>query len=206
LIGQGILTTRDRIIELLRRESRTVEQLAVVLGVTDNAVRLHLSALERDGIVQQAGVRREGAVGKPATIYEIAPASEPSFSRAYVPFLSTLLAALGERLSPHQVRALMRDVGRRLVGTKARADADLETRVQLASDVLTELGALTTIERQADGSLMIRGCGCPLSVAVEQRKEVCVAVQQMLGEITGCTVREHCDRSARPQCHFVVER
>lgn len=199
-------STRDRVVDLLRREPRTVEQLAAALGVTDNAVRLHLSSLERDGVVQQAGVRRDGAVGKPATIYEIAPASEPSFSRAYVPFLSTLLAALGDRLSPHQVRALMRDVGRRLVGTKAHADADLATRVQLAADVLTELGALTTIEGQPDGSLMIRGCGCPLSVAVEQRREVCLAVQQMLGEITGCAVREHCDRSTRPQCSFTVSR
>ena len=57
-------TTRARVVELLRREPRTVEQLAAALGVTDNAVRLHLGQLERDGIVRTAGVRRSGGAGR----------------------------------------------------------------------------------------------------------------------------------------------
>src|ERR1043166_3503397 len=91
-------STRGRIVELLRRLARTVDELAAELGVTDNAVRLHLGALERDGVVRSRGGRREGAVGKPATIYEIDPAADPIFSNAYLPFLSTLLASLGDRL------------------------------------------------------------------------------------------------------------
>ena len=41
-------STRGRILTLLRREKRTVEDLAGELTLTDNAVRAHLATLERD--------------------------------------------------------------------------------------------------------------------------------------------------------------
>jgi len=199
-------STRGKIVELLRRRSQTVDELAAELGVTDNAVRLHLGMLERDGIVRSRGVRRDGAVGKPATIYDIDPSAEPMFSKAYLPFLSALLASLGEKLTTREHRTIMRDVGRRLaVGASAEAPA-LGDRAELASRVLNELGGLTAVERGPTGKTMVvRGCGCPLSAAVSEREEVCTAVTTMLSEITGGEVRESCDRSGeRPCCCFEI--
>jgi predicted ArsR family transcriptional regulator len=201
-------STRGKIVELLRRQSRTVDELAAELGVTDNAVRLHLGMLERDGIVRSRGVRREGTVGKPATIYDIEPAAEPMFSKAYLPFLSALLASLGEKLSVREHRAVMRDVGRRLAAGSSGQLTALGDRAELASRVLNELGGLTSVERGPTGkTLVVRGCGCPLSAAVNQREEVCTAVTTMLAEITGAEVRESCDRSGeRPCCCFELSQ
>lgn len=199
-------STRGRIVDILRRGGRTVDELATELGITDNAVRLHLGMLERDGVVRSRGVRREGAVGKPATIYDITPDADPLFSNAYLPFLSTLLAALADRMSVRELKALMRDVGTRLAADVKPGEGNLAARVDLASKVLNELGGLTVIESQpGTKALSIRGCGCPLSVAVSEREEVCVAVQTMLGELTGAEVKETCDRSGeRPQCCFQI--
>jgi len=199
-------STRGRILDLLRRSPRTVDELAAELEITDNAVRLHLGALERDGFVRAAGVRREGSVGKPATIYEIDPGADPVFSKAYLPFLSTLLSSLGDRLEPRELRAVMRDVGHRLARDLSAEEASLASRVALASRVLNELGGITTVERAESGrALTIRGCGCPLSSAVNASDCVCLAVQTMLADITGAEVRERCDRSGdRPQCCFEI--
>jgi predicted ArsR family transcriptional regulator len=206
---QSILTarffesTRGRIVELLRRSSRTVDELASELDITDNAVRLHLGMLERDGVVRSRGVRREGTVGKPATIYEIDPAADPLFSNAYLPFLSSLLASLGDRLTVRELRAIMRDVGQRLAGGASAANGTREERAEAASRVLNQLGGVTTVERGDDRAFVIRGRGCPLSVATAERDEVCLAVQTMLGALTGAAVAERCDRSGeRPQCCF----
>ncbi len=207
LKARSVESTRGRIVDLLRRSPRTVEALAADLEITDNAVRLHLGALERDGVARAAGVRREGMVGKPAMIYEIDPAADPMFSSAYLPFLSALLASLGDRLQQRELRAIMRDVGHRLAGDQSDDDpAGLAARVAIASRVLNELGGLTTVERAAAGrGLVIRGCGCPLSSAVSANDCVCLAVQTMLADITGAEVRERCDRSSeRPQCCFEV--
>jgi predicted ArsR family transcriptional regulator len=197
-------STRGRIVDLLRRASHSVDELASELDITDNAVRLHLGMLERDGVVRTRGVRREGMVGKPATMYEIAPDADPLFSNAYLPFLSTLLAALADKMSVRELRALMRDVGQRLAAGAKQGEGNLQARAELASKVLNELGGLTTIETVDPGArVAIRGCGCPLSVAVAERAEVCIAVQTMLGELTGMQVREQCDRSGdRPRCCF----
>jgi predicted ArsR family transcriptional regulator len=206
LNGRFFESTRGRIVDILRRGARTVDELATELEITDNAVRLHLGMLERDGVVRSRGVRREGSVGKPATIYDIAPDADPLFSNAYLPFLSTLLASLADRMSVRELKALMRDVGQRLAGGAKPGEGNLAARADLASKVLNELGGMTTVE-MAPGSkaLSVRGCGCPLSAAVSERQEVCVAVQTMLAELTGAEIKETCDRTGeRPQCCFRI--
>jgi len=196
-------STRGKIVALLRRGARTVEELARELALTDNAVRLHLGTLERDGVVAAKGVRRGGGVGKPATEYEIAAAAEPGFSQAYIPFLTSLLASVGEKLGSTELRALMRDVGRRLAAGNPGVSGDPKAQAERASQILNALGGVTTVEKEGN-RYAIKGCSCPLSVAVNERAEVCLAVQTMLRDVTGLTVKEDCDRSERPRCHFVV--
>src|SRR5919202_4818003 len=119
-------TTRGRVLALLRRGSRTVDELAAALGVTDNAVRTHVAALERDGVVRQRGVRPTG--GKPAYAYEVAPEAERLFTKAYVPVLTQLVAALEERMSPEQLETLFQEVGRRLAAARAPSSGDVRAR------------------------------------------------------------------------------
>ena len=198
-------STRGQIVALLRQSAKTVDELARALGLTDNAVRLHLATLERDRVVQSRGVRRGGGVGKPATEYEITLEAEPSFSHAYIPFLTTLLASLGDRMTGTELRALMRDVGHRLAEPPPGGPASIGARTEMASQMLNALGGVTTVEKDTAGrALRIVGCSCPLSVAVGQREEVCLAVQTMLRDVIGVRVREECDRVERPRCHFVV--
>src|ERR671928_1702040 len=70
-------STRGRIVALLRRTARTVDELAAALDLTDNAVRAHLATLERDGLVEQQGVRR--GAGKPAAAYALTLEAEHLF-------------------------------------------------------------------------------------------------------------------------------
>ena len=198
-------TTRGQIVALLRRGARTVEELARLLGLTDNAIRSHLSTLERDGLVRQEGVRRGPGAGKPATVYEIHPEAEPLFSRAYAPVLAALLDELATQLPAERSEALMEAVGRRLAAGAGRPPAgDLASRVDAAAELLTSLGGGADVEHE-EGKLVIRGCGgCPLSVATAHRPELCRAVEALLSEFIGAPVSECCERGERPRCHFEV--
>ena len=40
------------------------------MGLTDNAVRTHVAALERDGLVEPVGTQRDTG-GKPARVYAL---------------------------------------------------------------------------------------------------------------------------------------
>jgi predicted ArsR family transcriptional regulator len=182
-----------------------VEELAAELDLTDNAIRLHLGTLERDGIVRVQGTRRDGNVGKPATVYEISPDAEPVFSRAYAPFLATLLSSLGGRLPQHAIEEIMRDVGHRMATDSRRAGrGNLDDRVGAAAKILDDLGGMTSVLRDGE-ALIIQGHGCPLSAVVAEQAEVCGAVRTMLSDVTGEQVEERCDRRDRPSCCFRVK-
>jgi predicted ArsR family transcriptional regulator len=201
-------STRGQIVTLLRRGFGTVEELARALGLTDNAVRNHLATLERDGLVRQEGVRRGQGVGKPAVLYEVRPEAEPLLSRAYAPVLATLVDVLVDELPPERAESLLREVGRRLAGTLAgtlggRAVGGPQERARAAADVLNALGGDVEVV-SADGTLRLRGHGCPLSAATSRRPEVCRAVETLVSEVAGIEVRECCQHGPRPRCCFTV--
>ena len=198
-------STRQELIELIRRGTDTAEALAVALGVTPSAVRAQLGALERDGVLERKGVRRLARAGKPAVVYAVTTAAEAGRSRAYAPVLAGLVAALGDTLPGTELRGSLADAGRRLATRFPVADGDLEARVRAAAAILDHLGGATTVAPTDDGmDFEIRSAGCPLAEAVAARPEVCEAVRSLVAGLTGTEVSECCDRAGRPACTFRV--
>jgi len=196
-----LASTRGQIITLLRRSSRTVDELAHALNLTDNAVRAHLATLERDGIVQQSGVRRGS--GKPASVYDLAPEAEQLFPKAYVPVLQQVLAILSERLPTDEVETLLREVGRRMAVQWKIPPGDLRVRLEAAVEVFTELGGMAEIE-QNDGHCSIHSYSCPLAAVAPNHQAVCRLAETLLTELVGVPVQEHCEYDGVPRCSFTV--
>ncbi len=200
-----LFSTRGQVVALLRRTPRTVDELAAVLGITDNAVRSHLGTLERDGLVFQSGLRR--TEGKPAHIYSVTANIDRLFPKAYGRVLGQLLDVLGERLPPEAVVAMLREVGSRLAAELGRSSQQpIGDRIERAVDLLEEWGGLVEVENvdEQSGVIRIRGYGCPLPSAVLRRSEVCLMVESLLAEVIGAPVKERCEREAQPRCCFEV--
>src|SRR5262249_35118077 len=103
-------STRGQIVTLLRSAPGTVEELAGKLNLTDNAVRAHLATLERDGLVRQSGLRR--GPRKPHFTYVLTEEADKLFPKAYDALLNQLITVLKTRLSPPELEAALREVGR----------------------------------------------------------------------------------------------
>lgn len=204
-LGRRFLeSTRGRVVALLRRGARTVDELAQALDLTDNAVRTHLATLERDGIVRQDGVRRGAGAGKPAVIYEVHPDAEPLFSRAYPPVLTAVLDVLVSELPADRAEDVLRKVGHEIARSSGGAAAGtLEDRARAASALLASLGGDIEVIAE-DGHLRLKGYGCPLSATVSRRPELCRAVESLVSDVVGAPVREQCEHGERPRCCFVV--
>jgi predicted ArsR family transcriptional regulator len=184
----------------------TTDELADALGLTDNAVRAHLATLERDGLVQVQGERRDGRIGKPATVYVASPEADTVFSRAYIPLLTSLLSALGDRLTAKELAALLADVGGRLAAGTVHSSGELSRRAEAAAELLNRLGGVASVEEVEPGKrYLIQGCGCPLGAAVKQRSEVCEAVVALLATVAEANVRSCCRYGDRPSCCFEVQ-
>jgi predicted ArsR family transcriptional regulator len=193
--------TRGRIVTLLRQSTLTANEIATRLGLTHNAIRGHLSTLQREGLVREAGWQR--GASRPAVTYEIVPEAEAIFSKAYIPFVAHLVRVLRERVQQAELDEMMHLVGRRLASEWPRLSGDLPHRVQAASALLEDLGALNEVE-QLNGGYVIRGYGCLLAAAIHGRPEVCRAIESLLAELLETPVRECCERGERPRCCFEV--
>lgn len=203
--------TRGRLLGLLRRARRTIPELAEEVGVSDNAARTHLTSLQRDGLVEPAGVRRATG-GKPAQVYDITRETEELFPKAYAVVLSRLIEEIEDREGRARLLAMLRSVGGR-AAADVSAEGDLGARVRIAAGVLRSLGAELDVERGDDGddgeageggSWLLRGYGCPLSAVVEEHEEACELVEALVAGVVGAPVRECCDRSGRPRCSFRI--
>jgi predicted ArsR family transcriptional regulator len=192
-------STRGRVVALLRSRRRTVNELADALALTDNAVRSHLLALERDRLVEQIGVQR--GMGKPAFVYALTADAEGLFPRAYGLVLRTLMDALRQRLPADALAEVVRATGQALGAGLPPAAGSLEDRAEAAVAVLASIGGVAEM-RAEGGDITLVGVGCPLAEAVAGHPEVCGIAAALLEEVTGVPVREACDRAGAPSCRF----
>lgn len=196
-------STRGQVVARLRCSDQTVDELASALGLTSNAIRLHLHRLELDGLVAIVGIRRPEGAGKPAQVYGMARGADQRFSRAYAPVLGALLQVLGERMEPAAIEAVAREAGRRLAEGMDGAAGEKDP-AGAARRILADLGGQVEVEAVA-GGLVVQGCGCPLGDVTRERPEVCRAMETLLSTALRRPVREACDRGARARCRFLVD-
>lgn len=194
-------STRGHILLMLRREGRTVDELAQALALTDNAVRAHLATLERDGLVRQHGARRGS--GKPSFLYELTPEADYLFPKPYGQVLNELLGILDERMGTEALEAMLRAVGQRISARWNMPEGDRRTRVQAAIDVLNELGGMAELEEQED-AYCIRGYSCPLAALVPGHPAICHLAESLLAELIGAPVREECEQGEQARCRFMI--
>ena len=192
--------TQVRLLRLLRRSRQTITGLSEHLRLTDNAVRTHIAALRRDGLVEDVGAERDTG-GKPARIYGLTRDGEELFPKAYAPVLSLLVEELVRRNGRERAVEVLRAVGTRIAANTSTADR--KQRVQLAARLFEALGADVDVRRTA-GGWRLEGYGCPLSAVTAGHEEVCEVGKAMVEQITGAPVTECCERGAHPRCAFAI--
>jgi predicted ArsR family transcriptional regulator len=196
-------SSRGRIVQRLRSGGLTVDDLATQLGLSQNAVRVQMTGLERDGLVHHASSERRTT--RPSHVFQLTREAQQLLSNAYIPFLIHLVSTMAQRQPPKAIAKLMRDTGKSLAATlRARAvsTGPLAARAAAASAILNEeLGAATRVEAR-DKHVVIRGHGCPLAALIDGQPTVCLALETLLAELTNTRVRECCNREQPPQCCF----
>jgi predicted ArsR family transcriptional regulator len=198
-------SSRGRIVTVLRTGGLTADDIARTLGLTRSAVRIQITAMERDGVVRKVG-KRPGTT-RPSYVFELTPEVEQLLSKAYIPLLTGLVDVFAEALPADQIEALLRKIGIGLaqqVTRGKRVAGGLESRAAAASAMMNEhLGAMTRVE--SNGAIVIRGAGCPLAALTGKHKGVCLAMESLVTAIVGVPVKECCDRDDRPQCCFEMQ-
>lgn len=195
-------STRGKIILQLRAGSKTVNELAAVLGLTDNAVRANLLTLERDNLITQSGSVK--GFRKPHFSYALTREARELFPKAYDSLFNGLIAEFKNKVSAAALVDSLRSIGRRIgLRAKPQDSGTLDDRLKRSLAVLEELGGSAQITSNEE-KIVIRSEACPFADAVSEHPEVCQVAEAMLQEIVGEPVKEVCDRTGLPKCCFEI--
>lgn len=112
----------------------SVAGLVRTLGVTANAVREHLAALEHDGFVTYEAA--PAPRGRPQHLYRLTESGREAFPRRYPELAQSLISEMGEVLGEAQMRKAMRRIGARTAGTLG----EIPVTVEETAKVMKQLG------------------------------------------------------------------
>ncbi|HSE12436.1 MAG TPA: helix-turn-helix domain-containing protein [Rudaea sp.] len=192
--------TRGRILAELRRRPGTVNELTDRLAISANAVRSHLAALERDGIVAIEPLPRHG-VGKPAHQYRLTGEAQSLTPKAYDTMLDVVLTSARERAGAEGYAQILQSAADRLAGGEPD-EAGFEARLVDTKAFLAKVGADVEIERSGN-KVRFRGADCPLASMVAAHPELCGVLAAVIARRLGVEVHDCCDRSVTlPRCCF----
>lgn len=95
---------------LLRQETGAgVDAFCTALGISRNAVRQHLAALERDGFVARGDTRATGR--RPEQLYVLTPRGREVFPRRYDAFADLMIEEVAGTAGPEALSRLMARMG-----------------------------------------------------------------------------------------------
>lgn len=178
-------TTRGKIVaELRRRGSASAAELAAVFELSPNAVRQQLVVLQRDGLVEEASVRRGPT--KPTLEFSLTAQADKLFPQNYDKMLSAVLRELKDRYGAPAVGELFDSIARRAVDrAKAKVTAaDAEGKVAQLTEVLRDGGVVAEYSL-IDGGFMLTEHNCPYSGVAKDHPEVCSVIHHVLDETIG---------------------
>lgn len=193
-------TQRDLLYALLHQPGgMSIDDLAQALAVTRTAVRQHLAALERDGLVQRGATRPTGR--RPEQLHQLTDQARELFPRQY-PLLANLLIEQVAGLLGHEaLLALLQGLGRKLA-------ADLEhTVVDEARIVqhMNQAGYEAQVFFRSAGEPQIVAHNCVFHHLAKAHPLVCELDLALIGALGGGTAQHlECMLRGGQVCRFAL--
>jgi len=179
---------RQKLLELIKAGGpQTATELAERLGVTPVAVRQHLQALGKEGLLVYLEERRP--VGRPARRWSLSEAAQPFFPDSHREFAVGLIEAIDDtfggegmqRLVEERVRQQIRRYRRRM----PERGAPLEERVAALASLRNEEGYM--VEWYADGKdgWVLAENHCPICEAAKVCGRLCAGEPALFQTVLG---------------------
>jgi predicted ArsR family transcriptional regulator len=198
-------STREALLQQLlhtKPEGLTLDELAALLGVTRNAVRQQVTALERDGLVAPIGLRPSGR--RPSRTYGMTERGRETFPRRYDMLSLGMLRALRDRLGDETAESVLAtmadDLAAELLPALERLDAP--SRRAAVIEKMNELGYHARLA--ADGE-SIEAINCIYHRVAQETRAVCRFDERLISLLLGTEVRlTSCMADGEGSCAFAA--
>ena len=200
-------STRMEVLELLRRKGRSsAETIANDLGVTPNAVRQHLTNLERDGLVVSQPER--SGRGRPSLLFVLTERADAVFPKRYGQLATMVLQEVQEMGGPEALDEIFARVAARHAGAIEKALEGLEFDDKMRR-VVAWIGRAGTLAEQSETveGVKVTIHNCPFRNTALKFPQVCTITPHLFSQLLGTAVSQADSIHRRdPYCSFVVQR
>jgi predicted ArsR family transcriptional regulator len=175
---------------LRNKDGLTVQALAQMLDVSRNAVRQHLTSLERDGLVTKGRTQPSG--GRPEQLYVLTSEGSEQFPRQYSWFSELLLQLLQAQPGDSSLDDKLAEMGRTVaasLATRLTGEPGSAARLAAIADIMRELG-YDAVPKTANGERVIEAHNCVFHKLAMKSPEVCSFDIALLSAASGSPV-EH---------------
>ncbi|AVO58910.1 helix-turn-helix transcriptional regulator [Pseudomonas chlororaphis] len=184
-------TQQDLLNALLYQASgMSIDELAEHLAVTRTAIRQHLAALERDGLVLRGETRPTGR--RPEQLYRLTDHAREQFPRQYQMLASVLIDEVADIIGPEALTTLMRNLGRKLAQDREHEAVDEARIVQH----MNQVGYEAEVFFRSSGAPEIVAHNCVFHRLAAAHPVVCELDLALIGTLGGGEV-EHAECMVR---------
>ena len=198
-------STRDKILNtLLTQRQATIKQLSEVVGINGISVRHHLINLQAEGLVT-AEEQRHG-VGRPAFVYRLTEKGMEKFPTNYLKLTNYLLTELEESLSPEELEATFKRIGKKQAEESTNIDKNqpIEAQLEQLANQLASDRFLLSWKKEGD-SIILQSDNCPYLHVGKEHPEICKIDETLFSEALGREVKlETCMLRGDPRCTYKI--
>ncbi|VVP81672.1 hypothetical protein PS918_02358 [Pseudomonas fluorescens] len=189
---EGLGRTQQDLLNALLHQAggMSIDELAEHLAVTRTAIRQHLAALERDGLVLRGDTRPTGR--RPEQLYRLTEHAREQFPRQYQLLASALIDEVAEIIGPEALATLMRSLGRKLARDRERQVVD-EVKIV---EHMNQAGYEAEVFFRSSGDAQIVAHNCVFHRLAAAHPVVCELDLALIGTLGGGEV-EHSECMVR---------
>ena len=195
------------VLELLRRKGRaSAETIASDLAVTPNAIRQHLTNLERDGFVVSKPER--SGRGRPSLVFTLTERADSVFPKRYGQLATMVLQEVQDIGGPEALD----EIFSRMAARHARAiepsleGLDFDHKLERVVAWIGRAGTLAEQTETPEG-VKVTIHNCPFRNTALKYPQVCTITPHLISQLLGAPISQ-ADSIHRhdPYCSFVVQR
>ena len=190
---ETLTTAKRRLLELLKRLGpATASVLAKELGLTVVAVRQHLQALEKIGLVVQQKQPPSGR-GRPSLLWSLTALAAEIFPDRHAELTVGLIDAAREAFGADGLKKMIEVRAREQTESYSRLvpgeEAPLRQRLETLATQRSAEGYMAEAIEQTDGSLLLVEHHCPICEAARSCTGLCSAELDVFRRTLGAKVR-----------------
>jgi predicted ArsR family transcriptional regulator len=171
--------TKDKILKMLLDSPKSSVEIADKLQIQKSAVRSHLESLQSEKVVTSYFKLNIDRMGRPRRVYELTENGRELFTRKYEEILSLILKKISEISGQEELRKIVESIADEIgaeIKLKIQKNGinNLEDRLKMLNLLSDELGFVSSLRKERDGSFYITSKNCILhKVALKNQDIIC---------------------------------